>query len=57
MLAGENIRYVGKAFPGFVPGQRYMTFLSYKGNLEILVRYNDTEIIVFEYLTETIGNK
>ncbi len=55
LLAGENIRYVGKPFPGFINGQRYMTFLSYKSNLEIIVKYNGSEIIVFEYLTEPIG--
>jgi hypothetical protein len=54
LVAGQNLRYVGKAFPGFVTGQRYMTFLSYHTNLEIVVKYNDTEITIFEYLTETI---
>ena len=56
LVLGQNLRYVGKAFPGFVNGQRYMTFLSYQTNLEILVKYNGSEITIFEYLTETVEN-
>lgn len=54
MLTGQNIRFVGKDFPGFVRGQRYMIFMAYQNELEILVKYNGTEVTVFEYLTETI---
>lgn len=54
MLAGQHIRHVGKGFPGFIKGQRYMVFVSYQDNLQIKAMYNGTEITVFEYLTETI---
>ncbi|MBC8052634.1 MAG: hypothetical protein H7Y13_06180 [Sphingobacteriaceae bacterium] len=55
LTAGQDIRFIGKGFPGFVKGQRYMVFLSYQNNLEILAKYNNTEVTVFEYLTETIN--
>ena len=54
MLPGQHIRYVGKDFPGFIKGQRYMVFVSYQDKLEIRVKYNGTEVTVFEYLTEII---
>ena len=54
MIAGQSIRFVGKEFPGFIRGQRYMVFLSYVNNLEIKANYNGAEVTVFEYLTETV---
>jgi len=35
---GQNIRYVGKGFPGFIKGLPYMTFVSYHNSSHCLVK-------------------
>ncbi len=54
MFCGQNIRYVGKSFPGFIRNQPYMTFLAYQNGPEIRATYNGTEVTVSEDLTELI---
>jgi len=46
LSTGQNLRYVGKGFPGFVKGQPYMTFISHHNAYQYLAKYNDVSIIV-----------
>jgi len=43
---GQNLRYSGKGFPGYVEGQPYMVFERYADGGKIIVRYNDTSILI-----------
>lgn len=54
MLPGQNIRYLGKGFPGFIQGQPYMSFLAYQDELQISAVYNGIEVKVPEIHTEVI---
>lgn len=51
---GQNIRYVGKGFPGFVKGLPYMTFVSYYNCSQCLVNYNGIRLIVNKRYTVAI---
>jgi hypothetical protein len=44
ILPGQNIRYIGRGFRGYVKGQPYMIFIAYHGIYEVLVRYNNADI-------------
>jgi hypothetical protein len=46
LVAGQNLRYTGKAFPGFVKELPYMTFISHHNLSQYLVKYNESQIIV-----------
>jgi hypothetical protein len=46
LLAGQNLRYVGKGFPGFIKGLPYMTFISHHNAYQYLAIYNERRIIV-----------
>jgi hypothetical protein len=46
LTPGQNLRYSGKGFPGYVKGQPYMVFESYLNDQKIVVRYNDARILV-----------
>ncbi|WP_207532639.1 hypothetical protein [Desertivirga arenae] len=54
LIPGQNLRYVGKGFPGFKKGQPYMIFVEYKGIHQVLVKYNDLNVIVNKYHTEAL---
>ncbi len=43
---GQNLRYHGKGFPGYVKGQPYMVFESYLNTYKIAVRYNNAKVMV-----------
>jgi len=43
---GQNLRYSGKGFPGYIEGQPYMVFERYADREKIIVRYNDTKVVV-----------
>jgi hypothetical protein len=51
---GQNLRYTGKGFPGYVKGQPYMVFVAYHEIHEALVKYNDQTVIVNKFHTEPI---
>jgi hypothetical protein len=51
LVAGQNLRYVGKGFPGYIKGQPYMVFVAYHSVHEVLVKYNDADVIVNKYHT------
>jgi len=54
LLPGQNLRYTGRFFPGFVKEQPYMTFISNYSVYQIRVSYNGAEIIVDKYLTDIV---
>jgi len=54
ILAGQNVRYIGRGFPGYVKGQPYMIFIAYQGIYEVLVRYNNTDIKVSKSDIQTV---
>ena len=54
LLAGQNLRYTGRGFPGYVKGQPYMVFIAGHSNYQILVEYNGANIIVDKYLTDLV---
>lgn len=43
---GQNLRYSGKGFPGYIKGQPYMVFESYLDNRKIVARYNHSKVLV-----------
>lgn len=49
LIAGQNIRYTGWAFPGFIKDQPYMQFVAYHNEHEAKVNYNGNIIIVSKY--------
>lgn len=44
--AGQNLRYTGKGFPGFVKGLPYMRFMKHHNSSQYLVNYNEILLIV-----------
>jgi len=46
LTPGQNLRYSGKGFPGYIKGQPYMVFESYSDGNKIIVRYNNTKVLV-----------
>lgn len=46
LIAGQNLRYTGKGFPGFVNGLPYMTFVTHHNSTQYLVSYNNIRLIV-----------
>jgi hypothetical protein len=46
LSAGQNLRYLGKGFPGFVKGLPYMTFISHHNTTQYLVNYSGIPVIV-----------
>lgn len=55
VLPGQNLRYTGRFFPGFVKGLPYMVFIGSHSIYQIRVTYNGLEIIVDKFLTEIVG--
>lgn len=53
-IPGQNLRYMGKGFPGFVKGQPYMVFVAYHQGHEVLVKYNESNIMVSKYHLEPL---
>ncbi len=43
---GQNLRYIGKGFTGYVEGQPYMVFEGYAAGGKIMVRYNNASILI-----------
>jgi len=46
LLAGQNLRYIGKGFPGFVKGSPYMTFVAHHNSSQCIVNYNDIHVVI-----------
>jgi len=46
LSAGQNLRYTGKGFPGFVKGSPYMTFVSHHNASQYLVSYNEVHVVI-----------
>jgi hypothetical protein len=46
LTPGQNLRYSGKGFPGYIEGQPYMVFERYADSQKIIVRYNATRVAV-----------
>lgn len=43
---GQNLRYLGKGFPGYIKGQPYMVFEGHLNNQKIIVSYNNGRVLV-----------
>jgi hypothetical protein len=54
LLPGQNLRYTGRFFPGFVKGQPYMIYIGIHSVYQIRVSYNGIEIIVDKYLIDVV---
>ena len=54
LTPGQNLRYTGRFFPGFVKEQPYMIFIANYSVYQIRVNYNGNEIIVDKYLTDIV---
>jgi len=52
---GQNIRYIGKGFPGFIKELPYMTFVSYHNSQHCLVNYNEIRVIVSSRFTIAVS--
>ncbi len=46
MVAGQNLRYIGRSFPGYKPEEPYMTFIKDFSIYEITVLYNNAELVI-----------
>jgi len=46
LLAGQNLRYTGRAFPGFIKELPYMTFIAYHNASQCVVDYNKARVII-----------
>ena len=46
LCPGQNLRYSGKGFPGYIKGQPYMVFEGYADSRKIIVRYNSARVLV-----------
>jgi hypothetical protein len=55
MVKGQNLRYIGRPFPGYIADTNYMTFLSDHSVFEIKVLYNNTEMIINKFDVKTVG--
>jgi hypothetical protein len=55
MVKGQNLRYIGRPFPGYLPDSPYMTFINDHSVYEITVLYNNNEMIVNRFSVKTIG--
>jgi hypothetical protein len=54
LLPGQNLRYTGRFFPGFIREQPYMVFIGLHNVYQILVNYNGQEMVVDKYLTDIV---
>ncbi|HZY35603.1 MAG TPA: hypothetical protein VFE53_03080 [Mucilaginibacter sp.] len=43
---GQNLRYTGNGFPGYIKGQPYMVFQGHLNKQKIIVSYNDRKVLV-----------
>lgn len=53
--AGQNVRYTGKGFTGFIKKQPYMLFIAYYHDNEAMVKYNGANVIVNTSHLEHVG--
>jgi len=54
LSAGQNLRYTGRGFAGYVKGQPYMVYIAPHSVYQILVNYNGTDMIIDKYLTDLV---
>jgi hypothetical protein len=55
LKAGQNLRYHGKGFKGYIKGLPYMIFVAYHGITKVRVKYNNTNVIVSRADAEAIN--
>ena len=55
LIMGQNLRYTGKIFPGFIKGLPYMVFVSNYSAYQVMVNYNGLDTIVEKYFLEPVG--
>lgn len=48
-IPGQNLRYCGKGFAGFIKNQPYMVFISYYREHDALVIYNGINLVINRY--------
>ncbi len=54
LSAGQNLRYTGRGFAGYVKGQPYMVFIAPHSVYQIRVNYNGADMVVDKYLTDLV---
>lgn len=54
LVKGQNLRYIGRPFPGYIAETNYMTFLNDHSVFEINVLYNNKEMIINRFDTKPI---
>jgi len=55
LASGQNLRYTGKGFSGYVKGQPYMIFMAAHSIYQILVNYNGVDMVVDKYFIDLVG--
>ena len=55
LTTGQNLRYTGKLFPGFIKGLPYMVFISKYSSYQVMVNYNGLDTIVEKYFLEQVS--
>lgn len=55
LIKGQNLRYIGRPFPGYIADANYMTFIEDHNVFEIKVLYNNTEMIINRFDIKPIG--
>lgn len=54
LVPGQNLRYTGRFFPGYIKGQPYMVFIAMHSFRQVRVNYNGEEMVVDTYFTDAI---
>jgi hypothetical protein len=54
LVKGQNLRYIGRPFPGYTAESPYMTFISEQSAFEIKVIYNEKEMQINRFDTKPV---
>ncbi|EHQ28962.1 hypothetical protein [Mucilaginibacter paludis] len=55
LIKGQNLRYIGRPFPGYSSNAPYMTFVDDHNVYEITVMYNHTEMIINRFSVKALS--
>ncbi|MFB9841607.1 hypothetical protein [Mucilaginibacter ginsenosidivorans] len=55
LAEGQNLRYTGKGFSGYIKGQPYMIYIATHSIYQIQVKYNGVDMVVDKYFTDLVG--
>ena len=55
MIKGQDLRYIGRPFPGFNATAPFVTFVNELSVHEITILYNDIERVISRFDVKVIG--